>query len=101
MNERDHDADEVEQGVDEGYDIAAARARQRRVNATDRAQDAYTRAYLSAVDLVEEINELLGDVPAPSETFTPNWEHVGSLVEVTRRLEALVAFLTRVEEGER
>ena len=99
MNERDHDGDE--QGVEEGYDIAAARARQRRVNATERAEEAYSRACLSAVDLVEEINDLLADVPAPGETFTPNWEHVGSLVEVTRRLEAVVAFLAGNEEGER
>lgn len=70
MNERDHDGDE--QGVEEGYNIAAARARQRRVNATERAEEAYSRAYLSAVDLVEEISELLRDVHAPSETFTPN-----------------------------
>lgn len=66
MNEYDHDADE--KGPEEGYDMAAARARQRRINATERAEEAYTRAYLSAVDLVEEINELLGDVTAPSET---------------------------------
>lgn len=70
MNEHDRDADE--QGVDDAYDIAAARSRLRRVNASERAEEAYSRAYLSAVDLVEEISELLRDVHAPSETFTPN-----------------------------
>jgi len=98
MNEPDHDADESEQGADHGYDLAAARARQRHISATERAEESYSRAYLSAVDLAQEITELLQDVPAPSENFTPTWEHVGSLVEVTRRLEAVVAFLTGGEE---
>jgi len=86
--------DDFGRGVEEGYDVAATQARQRRLSATERAEEAYSRAYLSAVDLVEEINELLQDLPAPSETFTPDWERVGSLVEVTRQLEQVIAILT-------
>jgi len=63
------------------------------------AEAAYENAHLVAKDLVERINELLFDMPAPYEDdHKINWAHVGSLNEVNNRLSAIVAFLDGTEE---
>ena len=62
-----------------------------------KAEEAYAREYLRAQDLLESISHLLNDVPAPSDNFQPHWGHVGDLNEVTRRLEAVRAFLDHEE----
>ena len=61
------------------------------------AEEAYVYAHVKAQHLVTEIMGLLQDVPAPSETFQPHWGHVGDMVEVARRLEAVAAFLNHTE----
>jgi hypothetical protein len=58
------------------------------------ADFAYENAHTVAKELVERINELLFDMPAPYEDdHKINWSHVGSINEVNKRLSDIVAFL--------
>ena len=62
------------------------------------AEAAYENAHLVAQDLVERINELLFDMPAPGVEEHPiDWTHVGSINEVNTRLSSVVAFLEGTE----
>ena len=54
---------------------------------TTSATDAYVQNHAEALSLLEEIEELAQDLPAPDfEGFTPNWGHVGDLEVVIKRL---------------
>jgi hypothetical protein len=58
------------------------------------AEATYVNAHATARSLVERINELLFDMPAPGDEDHPiRWTHVGTIVEVNRRLSEVVAFL--------
>ena len=62
------------------------------------AEAAYENAHLVAQDLVERINELLFDMPAPGDDEHPiHWGHVGDINEVNNRLSSVVAFLSGTE----
>ena len=63
------------------------------------AEAAYENAHLVAQDLVQRIQELLFDLPAPGNDEHPiNWADVGSLADVNRRLVSVVAFLEGADE---
>ena len=63
------------------------------------ADTAYENAHLVARDLVEQIGELLFELPAPGDDeYRINWSHVGSLHEINKRLASVVAFLNGTEE---
>ena len=64
---------------------------------TTKMSEAYAREHLRAQDLLESISHLLNDAPAPGDSFQPHWGHIGDLKEVTRRLEAVRAFLDHEE----
>lgn len=62
------------------------------------AEAAYENAHLVAQDLVERINELLFDMPAPGDDEHPiHWGHVGDINEVNNRLSSVIAFLSGTE----
>lgn len=62
------------------------------------AEAAYENAHLVAQDLVQRINELLFDMPAPGDDQNPiHWGHVGDLGEVNNRLSSVIAFLSGTE----
>ena len=62
------------------------------------AEAAYMNAHLIAQNLVERIQELLFDMPAPGVEEHPiDWTHVGSINEINRRLSQVVAFLDGTE----
>ena len=63
------------------------------------ADAAYEHAHMVARDLLERIEELLQDMPAPGVEEHPiNWGHVGEINEVNQRLSSVVAFLDRTEQ---
>ncbi|MEZ6100272.1 MAG: hypothetical protein R3E01_14990 [Pirellulaceae bacterium] len=62
------------------------------------AEAAYENAHLVAQDLVQRINELLFDMPAPGDDEHPiHWGHVGDINEVNNRLSSVIAFLSGTE----
>ena len=64
------------------------------------AEPAYEHAHLVARDLLERIEELLQDMPAPGVEEHPiNWGHVGEINEINRHLSEVVAFLESVTRG--
>ena len=57
------------------------------------------RPCMIAKGLLERIEELLFDLPAPGDDEHPiNWAHVGDVNEVNSRLSAVVAFLEGTEQ---
>ena len=58
------------------------------------AEDAYSARMLSAFHRAEQIRDLVQDQRAPGDDFAPDWEHVGSANEVSRRLEEALSFIT-------
>jgi len=63
------------------------------------AEAAYENAHLVAQDLVQQIGELLFDLPAPGNDEHPiNWADVGTVNEINNRLSSVVAFLEGTEE---
>lgn len=56
------------------------------------ANAAYENAHLVARDLLERIEEILNDKPAP-DTEGLNWGHVGDITEINHRLSEVVKFL--------
>lgn len=60
------------------------------------ADAAYENAHLVARDLLDRIEELLNDCPAP-DTEGLNWGHVGDITEINHRLSTIVRFLDRSE----
>jgi hypothetical protein len=61
------------------------------------ATDKYAAEWHRAHELLESIESALADRQAPSDELTPNWGHAGDMVETTRRLEAVLAFLNGTE----
>ena len=67
-------------------------ARERKPNL--KAEAAYENAHLVAHDLLERIEELLFDMPAPGNDEQPiHWGHVGDINHINGQLSDLVAFL--------
>jgi hypothetical protein len=65
------------------------------------AEAAYENAHLVARDLLERIDELLHEMPAPGDDEHPvHWAHVGDVTEVNSRLASLVAFLENDVQAE-
>ncbi len=65
---------------------------------TESAADAYERQHVLAHDLVQRIDELLFDLPAPGDDECPvNWGHVGDLAYIT---SALADVAERLGTGE-
>jgi hypothetical protein len=63
------------------------------------AEQAYLASHQRAQDLVKQIGALLFDLPAAGDDEHPlNWGHVGSMNEVTTRLEAVAAYLNGTEK---
>ena len=60
---------------------------------------AYQAAHVEADCLTDRILDLIHDLPASGNDRQPvDWSHVGSLNEVNRRLQSVVAFLQNTEE---
>lgn len=58
------------------------------------AEPAYENGHLMARDMLERINELLQDMPAPGmEEHQIHWGHVGDIAQVNELLGRVVAFL--------
>jgi hypothetical protein len=55
------------------------------------AEDAYAEAHAEALGLLEAIQELIEDMPAPSDQT--NWGHVGDVRHVADLLRAIRATL--------
>jgi hypothetical protein len=54
---------------------------------TTSATDAYVQNHAEALCLLEEIEEMVMDLPAPDfDGFTPHWGHVGDLELLITRL---------------
>lgn len=71
-------------------------ARERKPNLN--AEAAYENAHLVAQDLVQRIDELLFDLPAPdNEEYPIRWDNVGTINEVNARLSAVIRFLDGTE----
>ena len=62
------------------------------------AEDAYLAAHQAAQAKVEQIQELLFDLPAPDSDAKINWCHVGDLNEINARLSRVIAFLTNADD---
>jgi hypothetical protein len=63
------------------------------------AEAAYENSHLVARDLLDRINELLQDMPAPGDDGRPiHWGHVGDINHVNALLLQAVAFLDRSEQ---
>ena len=60
------------------------------------AEAAYENAHLVARDLLQRIDELLHDLPAPGDDEHPiRWTHVGAVTHVAAQLAGVVEFLER------
>jgi len=60
------------------------------------AEDAYIAAHHTACELVEQIGDLLFDMPAPGDDEHPiHWGHVGDINHVNALLSQVVTFLNR------
>lgn len=59
------------------------------------AEDAYITAHHTARELVEQIGELLLDLPAPDDEHPIHWGHVGDINHVNALLSQVVTFLNR------
>ncbi len=60
------------------------------------AEAAYENAHLVARDLLQRIDELLHDLPAPGNDEHPiRWTHVGEITHVAAQLAGIVEFLER------
>ncbi len=60
------------------------------------AEAAYENAHLVARDLLQRIDELLHDLPAPGDDEHPiRWTHVGEITHVAAQLAGVVEFLER------
>ena len=57
------------------------------------AEAAYENAHLIARDLLNRIEEQLGDQPAPGGETKIDWGHVGSIGHVNELLSEIVNFL--------
>ena len=57
------------------------------------AEPAYENAHLIARDLLQRIEELLSDLPAPGGQVRISWPLVGTMMEVNQRLASIVAIL--------
>ena len=57
------------------------------------AEPAYENAHLVARDLLDRIDELLRDLPAPGGEVPINWPLVGTMAAVNDRLASVVAML--------
>ena len=54
---------------------------------TARVEDAYTTAHVRALTLLEDLHQIVEDMPAPDTDHPINWEHVGSLQHLCERLK--------------
>jgi hypothetical protein len=64
---------------------------------TTAAEDAYVQNHAEALSLLDEIGEILQDLPAPDfDGFTPNWGHVGDLEVAIKRLREVRDQLPRI-----
>ena len=64
-----------------------------------KADDAYQQAHQEACDLLVHIEVLLHDLPAPENDEAPiTWADVGTVGEVVKRLNSVVAFLSGNEK---
>ena len=53
-------------------------------------EDAYTSAHVRALTLLEDIHEIVEDMPAPGNDKHPiDWGHVGSLEYLCERLREM------------
>jgi hypothetical protein len=65
------------------------------------AVEAYTREHAHAIELLEHINTLLHDRPAPDDHAEQiHWGHVGDLGHVNELLTQVACFLMGVDESE-
>ena len=62
------------------------------------ADDAYEAAHMSAQRLIDRLQELLGDMPAPESTAI-NWGHVGTLGSVNAYLSRVVELMDPDQEA--
>jgi hypothetical protein len=60
-----------------------------------RLEDAYVAAHIATLTLLEDLHEIVEDLPAPgNDEHLIDWGHVGSLQHVCERLKELKTFLT-------
>jgi hypothetical protein len=65
---------------------------------TARVEDAYTTAHVRALTLLEDLHQIVEDMPAPDTDHPINWEHVGSLQHLCERLKELKDFVAPAGE---
>ena len=66
---------------------------------TRTADEAYMDAHNVAVELIQRASRSIFDVPAAGDDEHPiNWGHVGSMNEIVRRLNAVVACIEGTEQ---
>jgi len=60
------------------------------------AQDAYTAAHATAMELIAQIQHAVEDMDAPSDAI--DWGHVGDAIEINSRMARVLCFLSGTEE---
>ena len=56
----------------------------------DRIEDAYCAAHVAALTLLEDLHQIVEDMPAPAEdAHSIDWGHVGSLKHLCEQLREL------------
>ena len=60
------------------------------------AQDAYTAAHATAMELIAQIQHAVEDMDAPSDAI--HWGHVGDANEINSRMARVLCFLSGTEE---
>lgn len=57
------------------------------------AETTYASSVATAIDKVQQIEQLIADLPAPG-TANINWANVGDTNEINNRLDAVLDFLS-------
>lgn len=64
---------------------------------TQSAEEAYTDNHIAALDLLNQIEAKLFEMPAPESDAKIHWGHVGDLNEINSRLLSIIEFMTGEE----
>jgi hypothetical protein len=62
-------------------------------NEKQTAEDAYIADHAQAYELLDQIRELLSNMPAPESETPIHWGHVGNISQVNEQLKDIATFL--------